>query len=171
MCLNSKKPEQDFLLGTKSKRIWTEGILQGSTARIGRLQQGRLSWPRAEHSLAGAVRHCQMRRGRRTEVPFTPLPTGCRGREASCSGALRGMYDPILMGMLMALLASAHTFQRGSGKGPASERDGVSLFAFPGSAQEGASKHQPLQRWDSKQLFCDQDSNRLQDIHLDTSIF
>lgn len=85
MCLNSKKPEQDFLLGTKSKRIWTEGILQGSTARIGRLQQGRLSWPRAEHSLAGAVRHCQMRRGRRTEVPFTPLPTGCRGREASCS--------------------------------------------------------------------------------------
>lgn len=63
------------------------------------------------------------------------------------------------------------TTSRGEGKGPASQRDGASPPAFPDSADEGASKHQPLQRWDSKQLFCDQDSNRLQNIHLDTFIF
>lgn len=66
-------------------------------------------------------------------------------------------------------IGKCHTFQRGSGKGP--ERDGASLPAFLDSEEEGASKHQSLQRWDSKQLFCDQDSSRLQDIHLDTFIF
>lgn len=82
MCLNSKKPEQDFLLGTKSKRIWMEGILQGSTAQIGRLRQGRHSWPQAEQSLAGAVRHCQTGEGRRTGVLFTPLPFSCTEQQA-----------------------------------------------------------------------------------------
>lgn len=107
MCLNSKKPEQDFLLGTKSKRLWMEGILQGSTAQRGRLQQGRHSWPKAEQSLAGAVRHCQTGEGRRTGVPWTPLPRGCREQqvipgqgEGPCSVWDR---DPIQMGMLTAL--------------------------------------------------------------------
>ncbi|RMC00047.1 hypothetical protein DUI87_23456 [Hirundo rustica rustica] len=116
-----------------------------------------------------------MGEGRRTGVPFTLCPPAAESSRSDLDRekcrALRGMYHPIRMGMLMALLASAHNFQRGSGKGPASESDGASPPAFPHSAEEGASKQQPLKRRDSKKLFCDQDSNRLQDIHLHLLVF
>lgn len=151
-----------------------EGILQGSTAHRGRLQQGRHSWPQAEQSLAGAVRHCQTGEGRRTGVPCTPLPRGCREQqvtpaqgEGSCSVWDR---DPIQMGMLTAQLA-VPTTSRGLRKRPSTREDGAPAPPLPDSAEEGASKHQPLQRWGSQQLVCDQESNRPWDIHLDTSIF
>lgn len=78
--INSEKPEQDFLLGTKSKRTGTEGILQGSTAQTARLQEIRHSWvwecSRAEQSFGGGVRHCQIRRARKNG--------GCLHSSAHC---------------------------------------------------------------------------------------
>lgn len=166
MCLNSKKPEQDFLLGTKSKRIWMEGILQGPTAQTGRLWQGRHSWPQAEHSLAGALRHCQTGEGRRTGAPFPPLQRAAgqtwTGRNLGCTTTSTWECS--------WLYCQVPTTSRGAQEKAQHQRDGASPPASPDSAEEGAREHQPLQRWDSKHLLCHQDSNRLQDIHLDTFI-
>lgn len=145
MCLNSKKPEQDFLLGTKSKRIWMEGILQGFTAQTGRLWQGRHSWPQAEQSLAGAVRHCQTGEGREQGLPSPLCPGAAESsrshldREKCC--ALCGMYHPIHMRMLMALLVSAHSFQRGSEK--AQHQRGMGLSSCLSSLCRGRCQQAP----------------------------